>query len=107
VTGPGALRHRLTLEEVQRASDGAGGFTTSWTGIADLWAEMTPAGGGEGVEAGRLAGKRAYTIVLRYREGVRPAMRFRLGARVFEILTAIDAGERHRWLHCLCEERDL
>jgi len=34
-------------------------------------------------------------------------MRFRLGTRIFEILTAADLGERYRWLRCLCEERDL
>lgn len=107
MTGPSELRHRLTLEEVQRVADGAGGFTTSWAGVADLWAALTPTGGSEGVEAGRLAGKRAYEIVLRYRDGVRPAMRFRMGARIFEILTVTDVGERHRWLRCLCEERDL
>lgn len=104
---PGDLRHRLTLEEVQRLSDGAGGFTTSWAAVAEIWATLTPTGGSEGVEAGRLAGRRAYQVVLRYRDGVRPAMRFRLGVRVFEILTVADLGERQRWLRCLCEERDL
>lgn len=107
MTGPGGLRHRLALQEVQRVSDGAGGFTASWADIAGLWAQLTPAGGSEGVAAGRLAGKRAYEVVLRYRDGVEPAMRFRLGARVFEILAVADRGERRRWLHCLCEERDL
>lgn len=101
------LRHRLTLQEVQRVSDGAGGATTSWTDVAEVWAQLTPAGGSEGVEAGRLAGKLAYEVVLRYRDGVRPAMRFVFGTRVFEILTAANVGERRRWLRCLCEERDL
>ena len=104
---PGALRHRLTLQEVQRVSDGAGGFTTSWEDVADVWARLTPVGGSEGVEAGRLAGKRAYEIVLRYRDGVQPAMRFVSGARIFEILTTATIGERRHWLRWLCEERDL
>jgi len=107
MTGPGDLRHRLTLQEVQRVSDGAGGFSTSWTDVADVWAQLAPAGGSEGVEAGRLAGKRAYQIVVRYRSGVEPAMRFRFGTRIFEILAVIDMDERHQWLRCLCEERDL
>jgi SPP1 family predicted phage head-tail adaptor len=107
MTGPGDLRHRLTLQEVQRVGDGAGGATTSWSDVADVWAQLTPAGGSEGIEAGRLAGKRAYEIVLRYRDGVQPAMRFRFGTRILEILTVVDVGERRRWLRCLCEERDL
>lgn len=106
MTGPGELRHRLTLEERQQTADGAGGFTTSWVSVADLWAKLTPAGGAEGVEAGRLAGKSAFEIVIRYRPGVGPAMRFRFGTRVFEILSAANVGERNHWLRCLCEERD-
>ena len=107
MTSPSDLRHRLTLQEVQRVSDGAGGATTSWTDVAEVWAQATPVGGSEGVEAGRLEGKRAYEIMLRYRDGVRPAMRFVFGTRVLEILTVADVGERRRWLRCLCEERDL
>ena len=92
---------------MQRVSDGAGGATTSWEDVADVWARLTPVGGSEGVEAGRLAGKRAYEIVLRYRDGVQPAMRFVSGARIFEIPTTATIGERRHWLRCLCEERDL
>jgi hypothetical protein len=32
-------------------------------------------------------------------------MRFVLGARIFEIRSALDSGERHRFLRCLVEER--
>lgn len=109
MTGPriGALRHRITLEEVQRVSDGGGGFTENWVTVANLSATIEPGGGGEGVESGRLAGRVSHAITLRYRAGVTPAMRLRAGARVFHILAAFDADERRRWLTCLCEERDL
>jgi head-tail adaptor len=46
-------------------------------------------------------------VVLRYRAGVVPAMRFHKGARIFHILTVIDVEERRRWLKCWCEEREL
>jgi SPP1 family predicted phage head-tail adaptor len=46
-------------------------------------------------------------VVLRYRQGVVPAMRFRKATRIFHILAVIDVEERRRWLKCLCEERDL
>lgn len=107
MTGPGGLRHRLTLEDVQRVSDGAGGFNESWVTVATVWAALEPSGGGEGVDAGRLAGRVSHMVTLRYRAGVTPAMRFRHGARVFHILAATDEGERKHWLRCLCEERDL
>ena len=107
MTSPGDLRHRLVLEEVQRISDGGGGFTESWVTVATVWGALRPSSGGESVEAGRLAGRVSHAVSLRYRAGVTPAMRFRQGTRVFHILAAIDEDERKRWLRCLCEERDL
>ena len=88
-------------------SDGAGGFTETWMEVATVWAAVQPNGGSEAVESGRLAGRVSHTVSLRYREGVTPAMRFRMGTRVFHILAAIDEDERRRWLRCFCEERDL
>jgi len=107
VIRPGALRHRLVLEEAQRVSDGAGGFTETWVTVATVWAAIEPSGGGEGVDSGRLAGRVSHTVSLRYRAEVIPAMRFRQGTRLFHILAAINEDERRRWLRCLCEERDL
>lgn len=107
MTGPGDLRHRLVLEEAQRVSDGAGGFTEDWVTVATVWAAIEPGGGGEGVDSGRLAGRMTHGVTLRYRAGVTPAMRFRHGTRVLHILAVIDEGARRQWLRCLCEERDL
>jgi SPP1 family predicted phage head-tail adaptor len=104
---PSALRHRVSLEALAREADGGGGFTDSWTELAELWAAITPTDGSESVEADRLAGTVTHEIVLRYRVGVTPSMRFRVGTRVFQILSAIDWGERGVWLRCLCEEREL
>ncbi len=88
-------------------SDEGGGFTESWVEVATLFADLRPLGGLETVEADRLAGRVSHEVALRYRPGIVPAMRFRKGARVFHIVSVIDVDERHRWLKCLCEERDL
>ena len=104
---PSDLRHRLTLEELQREADEGGGFTEIWVEMATLWADLRPVGGSESVEADRLAGRVTHEISLRYRPGVQPAMRFRKGARLFHIVTVINVEERNRWLKCLCEEREL
>lgn len=104
---PGALRHRLTLEEKNKVDDGGGGFTESWDVVTTLWAAIRPIRGDEQVETGRLAGEVSHLITLRYREGVAPEMRFRLGVRVFDIKAAIDPDERKCWLRCSCEERGL
>ena len=104
---PSALRQRLTLEELERTSDEGGGFTEQWVTVATVFASLRPTGGGERVESGRLAGTVTHEVVLRYRDAVVPAMRFRQGSRIFHILAVIDVEERKRWLKCLCEERDL
>jgi SPP1 family predicted phage head-tail adaptor len=105
--GPSDLRHRLTLEELQRVEDEGGGFSESWVAVAELSAAMRPLSGTETVEADRLAGRITHEIAVRYRLGVQPAMRFRKSARLFHIVTVIDVEERHAWLKCLCEEREL
>jgi SPP1 family predicted phage head-tail adaptor len=97
----------LTLEQLSRVADEGGGFTESWVIVATLFADLRPIGGDERFEADRLAGRVTHEIVLRYRAGVGPAMRFRKDTRIFHIVSAIDVEERRRWLSCLCEEREL
>lgn len=109
MSGPslGELRHRLVLEELQREADDGGGFTESWVAAATLSACIRPLAGGESVEADRIAGHVTHEIVLRYRDGVLPSMRFRKGARLFQIASVVNVDERNAWLKCLCEEREL
>jgi SPP1 family predicted phage head-tail adaptor len=104
---PSDLRHRLTLEALGRVTDDGGGFTETWVTVATLSADLSPIGGEERVESDRLAGTITHEVVLRYRAGVVPAMRFRMDTRIFEILAVIDVDERRRWLKCWCEEREL
>ena len=104
---PGDLRHRLTLEELNRVADDGGGFTESWVAVATIFADVSPISGSERVEADRLTGSVTHDVVLRYRAGVVPAMRFRDGTRIFQIIAVIDVEERRRWLKCWCEEREL
>jgi SPP1 family predicted phage head-tail adaptor len=104
---PSDLRHRLTLEELNRVADDGGGFTESWVAVATVFADLRPISGSERVDADRLTGSVTHDVVLRYRAGVVPAMRFREGTRIFQIVAVIDVDEQHRWLQCLCEEREL
>lgn len=103
----GDLRHRLVLEAVSRVDDGAGGADETWATVAELWAGLIPLSGIENDVADQLTGRVTHEIWVRYRTGVKPAMRFRSGNRIFEIRAVIDAGERRRFLRCLAEERNL
>lgn len=103
----GELRHRIVLESVTRVSDGGGGAVVTWLPVAELWASITPTTGTEAVVADQLAGRVSHEIVVRHRSDILPAMRFRQGTRIFEILAALDVEERRRQLRCLCREELL
>lgn len=103
----GAMRHRIVLEEATRVADGGGGAVITWDAVAELWASITPTTGSEAVIADQLAGRVSHEIIVRHRADIVPAMRFRLGARIFEILAALDVAERRRQLRCLCREELL
>lgn len=103
----GAMRHRLSLEAASRTGDGGGGAAETWEPIADVWAAIDPISGDEATGSESVRGRVSHAIHIRHRAGIAPSMRFRSGARVFEILAVIDIGERRRRLRCLCRERDL
>jgi SPP1 family predicted phage head-tail adaptor len=103
----GELTRRVVLEEVVRSPDGAGGATESWSAVATLFAAVRALSGAENFTFDRIDGRVTHEVVIRHRGDVRPAMRFRMGTRIFEIVAALDADGRRRHLRCLVEERDL
>lgn len=101
------LRHRLTVEAPERTADGAGGAVETWTPIADIWASIRPVSGGEALSADGVRSRITHEIWIRRRDIVSPRVRFRQGARIFEIRAVLDVEERRRRFRCLCDERDL
>jgi SPP1 family predicted phage head-tail adaptor len=99
------MRQRIALEDCVCAPDGAGGSVATWVQVAEVWAAIRPRGAREVLEAGGIAGRVSHEITLRYRAGVGPPQRFRMGARIFDIKGVIDEEEAHRFLTCLVEER--
>ncbi|MEL6373423.1 MAG: phage head closure protein [Pseudomonadota bacterium] len=103
----GDLRHRVAIEHVVRTGDGAGGAQERWAVLGLVWASVEPTRGDEELRADALSGDVSHVVTIRYRDDVLPAMRFTFDGRELEILSAFDAGERGRWLRCLCREQDL
>lgn len=102
----GALRERFVLEQPVRTADGGGGASVSWETVTELWAYVRPISGDERLAHDQLSGRLTHGVWVRYRAGVVPAMRFRDGARIYEIVAVVEAVRRSR-LKCLCEERSL
>lgn len=99
------LDRRLALEEAERSPDGAGGWTVAWSAVATLWAGIELVRGGETPRAEAVTAEATHRVILRRRSDVTPAMRFREGVRVLDILAVEQQGRR--WTRCLCRERPV
>ena len=102
----GALRDRLTLESASRVDDGGGGATVAWVAVAEVWADVQPISGEERLRHDAVTASLTHQVWLRHRSDVVPAMRFRAGTRILDIVAVLDCGPRQH-LQCLCEERHL
>jgi len=105
--GIGALRRRMTVEQQLRVADGGGGVTVTWTPVIDLWAELTGLSGVEQLVGEGLQGKVTHQIMIRRRTDVVPAMRFRMGTRLFFVVTVTGRDGPEPFLRILAEERNL
>jgi SPP1 family predicted phage head-tail adaptor len=102
----GALRRRLTLEQLTRAPDGAGGVTDDWLTIATLWAAIHPRHGAENFDGGRTEGRITHDIWIRPLALIKSDHRLRLNTRLFNIRAVLRPDEViNRW-RLICEERD-
>lgn len=97
----GNLRHRVTLQQLVAGSpqqDAGGAPDEAWTDVVTVWADIQPLKGRELLAAQQVQSEVSGTVRIRYRSGVTPAMRAKFGTRYYDILAAIDPGERHREL---------
>jgi head-tail adaptor len=99
------LSRLLDLQEKQRVPDGAGGFTSTWTTLGSVWAELRPRRGRERAYDATIVSQVPYTVTVRGApEGAqaRPKadQRFRVGARVFRITSVMEADPDARFLIC-------
>jgi SPP1 family predicted phage head-tail adaptor len=105
VTRVGRLRHRLVLEGPERTEDGAGGADVAWEPVATVWAVIETRAAGERVMGEAVTAEATHRVTIRHRTDIAPEMRFRGGARVFEIVGLLPDLDRRRWTVCLCRER--
>jgi SPP1 family predicted phage head-tail adaptor len=101
---PGTLRTELRLEQVTQTPDGFGGKTEIWNEIAVVFGRFEPLTVGQMFRADQDIESATHRITIRMRGGVKSAMRFKLGARLFRIVTVTDPDETGRYLNCYCEE---
>jgi len=74
----GRLRHAIVVKRATEASDGKGGYTTSWTTIVETRADVEGLDGRESVMEHVLEGVSVYRFRIRWR----PGLEIRAGGQV-------------------------
>lgn len=100
----GDLRHRVTIQQKTVTSDPEGVAVETWTEVATVWAAVEPLRGREYIQAAAVTPEVTTRIRMRYRLGVKPAMRVVHGGRVYDVLSVIDVGGLRRELELMCRE---
>jgi head-tail adaptor len=105
-----ALSRKLVLEEPQRISDGAGGYSEIWVALGILWADIRAGTGREREAAGTATVSSVpYRITVRASppgaaSRPRPDQRFRDGERIFRILAVTERDSQGRYIECFARE---
>lgn len=101
---PGNLRHRITLQTLNKTEDGTGGYLENWSDVVTVWAQVQPLNGTERYNWSQISNDIAYRVTIRYRPNITPDMRVKYGNKIFQIESIIDVDERHTELQLLCSE---
>ena len=101
---PGTLRTEFRLEQVTQTPDGLGGKTETWAEIAVVFARLEPLSVSQNYRGDQDVESATHRITIRMRTGMKSGMRFKLGTRLFRIVTVTDPDETGRYLNCYCEE---
>jgi SPP1 family predicted phage head-tail adaptor len=106
---PGELRKRFAIESEVRTDMGGGGSALSWRRIAqgpsEVWGKMTPARGGEQLQAMALEANTIFYIEIRWHRYVTEQHRLRdmSNGDIFNIRNAVDPDGRKQWTRIMAE----
>ncbi|MBN8957770.1 MAG: phage head closure protein [Rhizobiales bacterium] len=105
MTGIGRLRERVVLEAPVESDDGAGGVVRTYATQATLWAEIIAVSAKGALVADAAGASVTHRITIRSGVDVTMRHRFRLGARIFEIVSMRDADPQGRLMLIEARER--
>lgn len=100
----GALRHRITIQQLTVSQDAAGGTVSSWSTFATVWGAVEPLSGREFWQAQQANSEVQGRIRIRNLAGVKPEMRIVFGTRTYEILSIVQPEQRPIEIHLLYKE---
>ena len=99
----GALRHKIDLLAATSTPDGGGGFSTDWTPVDAMWAEVERLTSTRNLLGDRTQRLRRLAVSIRYRSDVALGARIRHDGADYDVVSIEDDGDRRR-LTLICEE---
>ena len=101
---PGRLRTELALEAPAGAPDGLGGFAETWNEVGLVFALVEPISAQSVFGADQTLESVTHRIHVQWRDDLASGMRFRMGGRVFDVVTVHDPDGTARYLVCRAKE---
>lgn len=98
------LRHRIAIQQLKEGEDLDGYPEDTWELHHEEMAKINPLQGREYEQAQQMQAGISHKITTRFFAGANSSMRLVYGARVFNVESVINQGERNRWLEWRCEE---
>ena len=98
----GNLDQRIELQELVEGFDDYGQPLSAWQTYLSAWAAVEPLQGREYLAAMQNQSETTIRVRLRYRPGVKSAMRVKHGARLYGIQSVIDVKSTGRELVLMC-----
>jgi SPP1 family predicted phage head-tail adaptor len=99
----GKLKRRITIQIPTNVDDTLGGFTTTWSDHATVWAKAWTVSSSELVTDMKVNLVRIQKFCIRYRNPFLASWRIKWGTRYFNI-TSIDPDEDNRFLYLTVKE---
>ena len=100
----GPLRCRITIEAPVETKGADGSISTTWATFTETWASIEPLIGREYFAQQREQATVSHKIRMRHQPGITHKMRVVWGARIFEIESVLNIGERNREIVLMCQE---
>ena len=100
-----ALRHKITIQELTEAQNGTGEIIKTWVDVMTVRSAYEPLTGKEQYAEDQLQATSNTRFRIRYRDGIKPAMRIVYDSRFFDIKAALNLGGRSKQIHLMAVER--
>jgi SPP1 family predicted phage head-tail adaptor len=100
----GKLSKRIVIQTPTEASDGQGGFTSSWGTFATVWAEIEPISAAQQYFAAQLQHRVTHKITIRTLASLTTKMRISFESRVFQLHSWRELKEDNRFMELMAEE---